>query len=175
MFCSHKRKCNKKLRNRRSKTQRISSRNKQSAIQEHIPSGSDRMTISVCSVDDNAGPQEQNSVTDLVVSGTTMSTCSVDVDVVWPLERNSSTDNVMNRTTMSMCSVDEGVMWPLEQTSVTDLVTNRTTVSICSVDTDVVGPPEQTSCTDSVTNAPDYTNTVMLPTFIREYNVGEQV
>ena len=147
MFCSHKRKCNKKLRNRRSKTQRISSRNKQSAIQEHIPSGSDRMTISVCSVDDNAGPQEQNSVTDLVVNGTTISTCSVDVDVVWPLE----------------------------QTSVTDLVMNRKTVSICSVDTDVVGPPEQTSCTDSVTNAPDYTNTVMLPTFIREYNIGEQV
>ena len=119
MFCSHKRKCNKKIRNRRSTTRGISSRNKQSAIQEHIPSGSDRTTISVCSVDDNAWPQEQNSVTDLVAKGTTMSTCSVEEDVE--------------------------------------------------------GPSEQTSCTDFVTNAPDYTNTVMLPTSIREYNVGEQV
>ena len=64
MFCSHKRKCNKKIKDRMSTTQGISSGNKQIAIQEHIPSGSDRTTMSLFSVDEHVvEPQKQTSVT----------------------------------------------------------------------------------------------------------------
>ena len=95
-------------------------------------------------------------------------------DVVRQQEWTSITDNVVSGTIISACSVDTDVVGPQEQTTVSDLVTNRRTMSIGPVE-DVEWPQEQTSSTHSVTNETDYMSRVMLPTATREYNVGEQV
>ena len=81
-----------------STTQGISSGNKQIAIQQDIPSGSDRTTMSLCSVDEDVvAPKEQTSVTDLVTN-MPMSMRPVEEDVEWPQEQTSSTHYVTNAT-----------------------------------------------------------------------------
>jgi hypothetical protein len=86
------------MRDRRSTTQRISSGNKQIAKQEHIPSVSDRTTMSLRSAYDVVRPQERTSVTDLVTNKSTMSICPVEEDVERPQEQTSSTHSVTNAT-----------------------------------------------------------------------------